>query len=383
MFCAHLSIFYRRRAGFFYFWAFIILMSKRTITILIHITCWALFLFLPVIFSPNFGTDPKGFTHLLGYPLHFFLTNLFLVPFFYFNAYFLVPRFFFHKRNLFYFGIVILLLCLSLFISDLLIPDAARVRFMQNSSFRPLRFPDGSEKPRPLFAGARMIPRIFTFCLVWLLGTILPVVDRLRIAEKRSKESELEKVNAELSYLKLQINPHFLFNTLNNIYSLASAQSEQTPAAVMKLSEIMRYVTQDAQADYVPLENEIHYVNNYIELQKMRSNDKLDLHFEAEGDFTKSKIAPLLLISFVENAFKYGISNHEKSVISIFIQAEDIQLHMKVYNTVFEREENGSTSSIGMSNTQRRLELLYPGRYSLDFGRKDNFYSVDLKIELA
>ncbi len=110
-----------------------------------------------------------------------------------------------------------------------------------------------NERPRTLFVGFRAIPRIFSFCLVWLLGTMLQVIERWRIAEKRSKESELEKVNAELSYLKLQINPHFLFNTLNNIYSLASMQSAKTPAAVMKLSEIMRYVTQDAQADLVPL----------------------------------------------------------------------------------------------------------------------------------
>ncbi|MFT3749621.1 MAG: sensor histidine kinase [Agriterribacter sp.] len=357
-------------------------MNKRAITILIHIICWALFLFLPVIFSPDFGTSPKGFTHLLGYPLHFFLTNLLLVPFFYFNAYFLVPKFFFNKKNLLYFGVIALLLCVFLFMSDLLIP--VRPRLIPANNFPPPDFRGvASDRPRPSFAGARMIPRILTFCLVWLLGIILQVVERLRITEKRSKENELEKVNAELSYLKLQINPHFLFNTLNNIYSLASIQSEQTPAAVMKLSEIMRYVTQDAQADLVPLEQEIHYVNNYIELQKMRSNDKLELHFEAQGDFTKNKIAPLLLISFVENAFKYGISNHEKSKISILIKAEFNRLNMHVENIVFEREENGSTSSIGMSNTRRRLELLYPGRYSLDFGRKDNFYIVDLKIELV
>ncbi|MFT3947391.1 MAG: histidine kinase [Agriterribacter sp.] len=358
-------------------------MNKRTITILIHIICWALFLFLPVIFSPDFGTSPKGFTHLLGYPLHFFLTNLFLVPFFYFNAYFLVPRFFFNKQNLLYFGAILLLLCLFLFISDWLMSPLARVRLMPNNNFPPPGFPGGVKGGvRTPFAGARMIPRILTFSLVWLLGIILQVVERLRITEKQSKENELEKVNAELSYLKLQINPHFLFNTLNNIYSLASIQSEQTPAAVMKLSEIMRYVTQDAQADFVPLKQEIHYVNNYIELQKMRSNDKLELYFEARGEFTKNNIAPLLLISFVENAFKYGISNHEKSKISILIKAENNRLYMHVQNIVFERAENGSTSSIGMSNTRRRLELLYPGKYTLDFGRKDNFYIVDLKIEL-
>lgn len=340
---------------------------------------------LPVVFSPAFGSRPKDFTHIFGYPLHYLINNLFLVPFFYFNAYFLVPKLFFNKKNFLYFGSIVLLLILFL-----IIPEPERVRFAHINNLPPPRLPDGAgtphlinDRPRGTFIGFRIVPRILTFCLVWLLGTILQVVDRLRIAEKRSKENELEKVNAELSYLKLQINPHFLFNTLNNIYSLASIQSEQTPAAVMKLSEIMRYVTQDAQADYVPLEDEINYINNYIELQKMRSNNKLDLQFEASGDFKKNTIAPLLLISFVENAFKYGISNHEKSAISIFIEAKNNSLHMNVRNTVFERAENGSTSSIGMSNTRRRLELLYPGKYSLQFGGKDKFYIVDLKIELT
>lgn len=359
-------------------------MNKRAITILIHIICWALFLLLPVVFSPEFGSRPKGFSHLFGYPLRFFLINLFLVPFFYFNAYFLVPRFFFNKENVLYFGSILVLLLLFL-----LIPEPERARFAHHTNFPP-RFPDAAameavmpERPKPFFIGFRIIPRIFTFSLVWLLGIVLQVMDRLRITERRSRENELAKVNAELSYLKLQINPHFLFNTLNNIYSLASIQSEQTPAAVMKLSEIMRYVTQDAQADVVPLDSEIQYINNYIELQKMRSNDKLELRFEKEGDFTRNSIAPLLLISFVENAFKYGISNHEKSRISIFIQVEQGVLHMTVGNTVFEREDNGSTtSSIGMSNTRRRLELLYPGRHTLIFGKKDSFYNVDLKIEL-
>ncbi|MBX2924509.1 MAG: sensor histidine kinase [Chitinophagaceae bacterium] len=360
------------------------IMSKRAITIIIHITCWALFLLLPVIFSPAFGTRPKEFDHVFGYPLRFILNNLFLVPFFYFNAYFLVPELFFKRKNILYFGAILLLLLMFLLIPE----DRQRIININNVP-PPTSFPDRErlrimhERPNILFIGFRILPRIFSFCLVWLLGTMLQVIERWRIAEKRSRESELEKVNAELSYLKLQINPHFLFNTLNNIYSLASMQSAQTPAAVMKLSEIMRYVTQDAQADMVPLEKEIQYINNYIELQKMRSNDRLELVFNAGGDFSKNNIAPLLLISFVENGFKYGISNHEKSLISIDIRVEKDTLEMQVHNTIFERPENGVTSSIGMSNTRRRLELLYPGRHALSFGKTGNFYTVDLKIELS
>lgn len=357
-------------------------MNKRAITIIIHFTCWALFLLLPVIFFPGFGSRPNGVHHVFGYPLRFILNNLFLIPFFYFNAYFLVPRFFFTKKNFIYFGSILLLLVLFL-----LIPEPERVRLVNARNLPVPRFPEGDrlimhDRPRTLFIGFRIIPHLFSFSLVWLLGTMLQVIERWRIAEKRSKESELEKVSAELSYLKLQINPHFLFNTLNNIYSLASIQSTQTPAAVMKLSEIMRYVTQDAQADIVPLEKEIQYINNYIELQKMRSNDKLELHFKAEGDFSKNSIAPLLLISFVENGFKYGVSNHERSFISIYIGVEKDTLKMQVRNTVFDRPENAATFSIGMSNTRRRLDLLYPGRHTLTFGKVDDYYNVDLKIDL-
>ncbi|HRQ49253.1 MAG TPA: histidine kinase [Agriterribacter sp.] len=228
-----------------------------------------------------------------------------------------------------------------------------------------------------------MMPRLFSFCLVWVLGILLQVMERWRDAEHRSKENELEKVNAELSYLKLQINPHFLFNTLNNIYALASAQSPQTPAAVMKLSEIMRYVTEDAQEDTVPLESEIRYIANYIELQKMRSNSMLDLKFTVSGDLTSGSIAPLLLISFVENAFKFGVSNHEKSHIVIDIRASRHALLMHVGNSIFVRPENRHASPIGITNTQRRLELLYPGKYSLRMGKKDNVFNIDLKIELV
>ncbi len=358
-------------------------MNKRAITIVIHITCWALYLLLPVIFSPGFSTGTKEFAHIFGYPLWFLAINLFLVPLFYFNAYFLVPKFFFYKKPLLYFGCTFLLLILFL-----LIPEPGR---MIITDFRdipsPFQHPERLEfmrnRPnRSFIVGFRMTPRIFSFCLVWLLGILIQAIERWRVADKRSKENELEKVNAELSYLKLQINPHFLFNTLNNIYSLASAQSPQTPAAVMKLSEIMRYVTQEAQADTVPLENEIRYIANYIELQKMRSNDKLELRFTTSGNFSSCYIAPLLLISFIENAFKYGTSNHEKSMITIGISENQNVLFMHVRNSIFERPENRNTSSIGISNTRRRLSLLYPGKYSLDAGKKDNIFNVELKIEL-
>lgn len=358
-------------------------MNKGAITIVIHITCWVLYLLLPVVFSPGFEGILKGASPALGYSFGFFAINLFLIPLFYFNAYFLVPRFFFNKKPLLYFGCTFLALVLFL-----LIPEPGRMMPHSIATSSPFLTAEQLEfirnRPRPSFIiGFRMMPRIFSFCLMWLLGILLQAIDRWRLAERRSKEIELEKTHAELSYLKLQINPHFLFNTLNNIYSLASAQSPQTPAAVMKLSEIMRYVTEDALADLVPLEKEIRYITNYIELQKMRSNDKLELNFTTSGNFSSSYIASLLLISFVENAFKFGTSNHEKSLIDIHIHESNNVLFMHVRNSIFERPDNSSASHIGISNARRRLALLYPGKYSLDVGKKDNIFNVDLKIELV
>jgi len=212
---------------------------------------------------------------------------------------------------------------------------------------------------------------------------MIQVTQRWQRAEKRSKESDLEKLNAELAYLKLQINPHFLFNTLNNIYSLASVQSTQTPAAIIKLSEIMRYVIYDAQADFVPLDKETEYIKNYIELQKMRSNDKLDLNFETRGDLSAHQIAPLLLLSFIENAFKYGVSNHERSNINININVNNATLKMVVINTIFNRPDHNHVNNIGIPNSRRRLELLYPGKHVLNVNRDEHTFTVDLKVELA
>ena len=365
---------------------------KKQINILIHISSWLLYLMLPIIFSPGFGNRSTGFPHIMGYPLHMFGFNLALIPFYYFNAYFLVPKFFFNNKNWIYFlciaGFLVLLLTIPLperhflFVNGKQLPAAFTDSVLISGRHVPVLPPgDRSFASPPMFAGFRHIPRVFSFLLVWLLGTMIRVIQRWQIAERKSKESELEKVNAELSFLKLQINPHFLFNTLNNIYALASIQSTQTPAAIMKLSDIMRYVMYDAQSDYVPLDKEVEYIRNYIELQKMRSNDKLVLIFEVTGNISGQRIAPLLLLSFIENAFKYGISNHEESKIEIIINVNHGTLQMQVNNTIFNRIQQ-SNNSIGLPNTRRRLELLYPNRHRLAVSKTETNFIIDLSIQL-
>ncbi|MBX3240142.1 MAG: sensor histidine kinase [Chitinophagaceae bacterium] len=345
-------------------------MSKRFINIITHAICWLAFILFPFILSPN----ASGNFPAVRLPWPFIITNLLLIPFFYLNAYYLVPRLLFRRHNFLYFGIIALLLFVILLVPELIRPQPF--------------YPENMERlpPRPPANGAwlifRKMPGILFFCLVWVLGIMLRVVQRWRQAEKRSQEIELEKVNAELSYLKLQVNPHFLFNTLNNIYSLATIQSPQTPVAVMKLSDIMRYVTQDAQADFVTVEKEIDYLSNYIELQKLRSSEKLELDFQTGGNFSGTRIAPLLLISFVENAFKYGVSSHEKSKIIVRITEQSGTLHIFVQNTIFPRQEKEPGTNTGMTNTRRRLELLYPGKHTLTVEKQKNTFAITLELIL-
>jgi sensor histidine kinase YesM len=208
------------------------------------------------------------------------------------------------------------------------------------------------------------------------------VINQWLRSEQRNKEIANEKLKAELSFLKAQINPHFLFNTLNNIYALASAQSEHTAAAVMKLSSIMRYVLTEARNDLVPLEKEIQFTSHYIELQKMRLTDRTVIDFTVQGDPTGRQIAPLLLLPFVENAFKYGISTRERSPISILLEIKRDSLYFSICNqkhlsTMLRVSDN---TGIGISNTKRRLDLFYEDRYALNIEDKNNDFSVRLKI---
>ncbi|GAB3509558.1 hypothetical protein GCM10027442_17000 [Emticicia fontis] len=222
---------------------------------------------------------------------------------------------------------------------------------------------------------------IFLFGLIWALGMALKISERWRETEQRAVQAEADKANAELSFLKAQINPHFLFNTLNNIYSLAVTNNKNTAASIMKLSQIMRYVTDEVSEDFVPLQSEIECISNYIDLQRLRLSKKTEVVFEVTGITDSKSISPLLLMTFVENAFKHGISNHENSIIEIkiFADAQTIQFDCK--NTLFTTSRKVERTGIGLSNTRQRLSHLYKDRYSLRIDDKQDFYSVELIIK--
>jgi sensor histidine kinase YesM len=254
----------------------------------------------------------------------------------------------------------------------------------QNNEF--IRNPDFKGVPKLTRAPRRARPiadpyNTVLFLLVFAFGTCISVTQRWLKTERTRKETENEKLNTELSFLKSQVNPHFFFNTLNNIYSLAVVRSEKTAPAVMKLSSIMRYILTETERDLVPLRNEVDFIHNFIELQQVRLTDKVKLNFSATGDIETMLIAPLIFIPFVENAFKYGVSTKEPSIINITINTEGNKILFYASNNIVASESNlMENTGIGINNVKRRLELMYSNKHQLNTTIENKTYVVKLEI---
>ena len=198
-------------------------------------------------------------------------------------------------------------------------------------------------------------------------------------------ELENRQLTSELRFLKAQVNPHFLFNTLNNLYFLAVNQSDRTPEVVAKLSGMMRYMIHESNEEKVPLAKEVEYMENYLDLEKLRLNEEVPITFEVHGEIAGVRITPLILITFLENAFKHGIGNTSVgSWITVSLRIKAGTLHYEVANSIV--QQIGKTvreaSGIGLTNVQRRLELSYPGKHDLTVTEDTERYRVHLTIDL-
>jgi hypothetical protein len=363
-------------------------MKDKTLQIFLHIIGCLIFLTLPIFLAPDF---PESLNISESIPTEKNLIAYFLlIGFFYANFFVFIPKFYFGKK--YFVFVLVLIVCFAVIslLPSIIIPDRNPAHL---SNKVPPKFSDSHPPPPPTgetslqFSNARpessqpqnytgaLIQHLFIFLAVVFLSLILRISNRLRLTEK-------EKLNAELLYLKAQINPHFLFNTLNNIYSLALEKSDKTPLVVVKLSGMMRYVLSDADKDFVPLEKEISYINNYVELQQVRFEDTIKLSFKVNGETNSKKIAPLILIPFIENAFKHGINAEEESDIKIQIDIND-SLHLQVTNNkvnTYQSEE--ARSGVGITNTKNRLQLLYPSKHILAITDNENIFFVSLILHL-
>ncbi len=215
----------------------------------------------------------------------------------------------------------------------------------------------------------------------WVVTTLL----KLSRAWFKLLELEKEKANTELLFLKMQLNPHFLFNSLNNIYSLALKKDAMAPDSILKLAQVMRYMIYESNENVVPLQKEIEYINNYIDLQRLRTRDNASIVCKVTGNTESWYIAPLILLVFIENGFKHGIkATIHQSFVNIEIQINDDQLQMIVQNSkgVIDDVEKETFRGLGLENVARRLDLLYPGKYELNLTDTEEKYTAVLQISL-
>lgn len=391
------------------------MLRVRAYLIVVHIAGWLLFMALPLLFMNGGGESSNLLLLSLPYYWIFCATYIFL---FYFNGYILITHLFLKKKYLAYSIITLILFSGVYFLRpyDKLMQSNVKhfgfPVFQYHPAMRDIRRghsvpppPPNSEPgprhlpteypPGPLPDGATPLSQqpglhnmrrfdiisVFLFIMIMALSTATRIMRQWQLSEQRAVQAESDKTSAELSFLKAQINPHFLFNTLNNIYTLAVMQDGNAPESILKLSNIMRYVTDDAMEDFVPLQYEIDCINDYIELQRLRLGDKTTVDMHVSGLTDGKVIAPLILMTFIENVFKYGISKHEPSVVSINILGHENGISFYCQNRIFPDKAETEREGIGLKNVKQRLAYLYPGKHVLNINTESQLFTVNLILQ--
>ena len=290
------------------------------------------------------------------------------ISLFYLNYLVLIPRLLDKKKYRLYAGMVLIIMVIY-----------GLGKYALALEFRP--FVLDRVKGEELTFGWYFVSTIFTSLIFIFLSLVLQFTTDWFINERVQRDLENQRLTAELAFLKSQINPHFLFNSLNSIYSLAYQRSETTPGAILKLSEIMRYMLYECNDNKVDLAKELQYLQSYIDLQKIRFGKKVYVDFEIHGEITNQRIAPLLLIAFIENAFKHGVANNPASPIKLMITVNEARLTFYMQNKkhMLNRDAAGG---IGLNNVKRRLNLLYPDSYKLEIHDEADTYSCELSLIL-
>lgn len=340
-------------------------LSNKTYSVLIHIGAWLIMILPSMLLRFD---EPDDFTHprFIGYVFG----TLFTIVNFYLFFSLLIPLLYDRKRIY----ILITITLLFLFIYPLLQYEVfSYIRDRYDLKLKWLRHRDyfmaQAYTSTLLYSGLAYLSR---FTIQWV--------------QEKQKQTELitQNQSSELALLRSQINPHFLFNTLNNIYSLVLKKSDNAPAAMMKLSEIMRYMLYETNIEKVPLEKEVKYLESYIELMQLRLKQKNFISFKVKGDISKYQITPMLLVPFVENALKHSNKKVKAPGITIDLKVEDNKLHYVVENYKKEEclEDVAITGGIGLQNINRRLELLYPEKHQLEITQEKDKFKIVLELEM-
>jgi two-component system LytT family sensor kinase len=310
--------------------------------------------------------------------IEFVLYGVINISLFYLNYLVLIPRYLNKKRYGLYIGTILSAIILYGFIKY-----GFGILFKDDVLFRVRRGPGmtrGTVMEEMTFI-AYFFSTFFTSILFLFFSIVLKLFVDWFVNERIQRDLENQRLSAELAFLKSQINPHFLFNSLNSIYSLAYQKSDTTPDAILKLSEIMRYMLYECNDNKVDLSKELQYLQNFIDLQKIRFGNKAYIDFKIEGNVSNQKIVPLLLIAFIENSFKHGIANDEASPIKLLVSVDGNHLHFYIENRKH-KNNTDAVGGIGLNNVKRRLDLLYPGEYNLEIRDEKDTYSCELSLVL-
>jgi hypothetical protein len=355
----------------------------------LHAIGWAIFISLPLLTLPDFLFNRQD---LISIGMAQLLTGGLMVAFFYLNLRLLTPALLqqhMTRRFILLAGLMLVSVVLVKLVCFYAFPPAA-----MNPAGPPPTWMHGNESPGTRFGPRPFSPWPGVLGTVLSLGVVLLVSSMIALfryhthSQAQQQQIMLEKVSTELAMLKLQVSPHFLFNTLNNIRWLARRKSDQTEAAVVTLAQLLRYMLYQAQQDSVPLRKEVQHLQDYIELQKMRLTDIHTVTFTYTGDIDAYQIEPLLFIPFVENAFKYGIHGEQPGHIHITLAVLDDTLTFVTENPAIDSpvEQAASdihpASGIGITNVRKRLALHYANQHSLSLTNGNGLFRVALTLQL-
>ncbi len=333
-------------------------LSYRNLKILIQLAFWLGYITIAtLVFSMVVPPQWALMRTLMMASVHILLV--------YFHLYFILPRFFDKKKYLQYGA----LLAVSLTIAVLLKSAGDRLLIEWSDLNGPLaRYKDGNV---PILSGL-VADLVFLF-----ITTPVRWMDEFYKRKALQERFQTHRLAAELKFLKTQVNPHFLFNTLNNLYSLAYTGSEKTAPMILKLSEMMRYMLYESDAEQVPLDKEIQYIQNYIQLQQLKTEEEQQIIFEVLGETAGLQLPPMLFVPLVENAFKHG-NLEENGWLKAKIEVEDKRLIFSIHNSFRPHQQKDPVGGIGLENVRKRLQLLFPEKHEFNVEEKDGVFGVRL-----
>ncbi|MDX9881088.1 MAG: histidine kinase [Prolixibacteraceae bacterium] len=349
------------------------MVKKQVFNIFLHIFAWTVYLFLP-----NVITEQE---FVWG---RFVLRNkeiVLLLIYFYLNIYLIIPKSLENKKTGRFIAFTLMAFAVYVVVEPA-IDYLAFKKFLPDidGGFREFR---NRMVDRGYHISSRSILRnVGQILFFFAISTGWKLYQRWRLEEKQKDLAQKERLAAELSLLKSQVSPHFLFNSLNSIYSLTVQKSESAPLAVVKLSELLRYMIYQANRELVPLSEELNYIGNFIELQKLRIAGDMNIRYEVNVQNKSAEIEPMLLIPIIENTFKHGVSYKEPSEIVIRIEERDKRLHLYTCNHIFLKKKTES-SGFGLENLKKRLTLRDAGSYHLKIEEKGKEYVVNFSLKLG